>query len=160
MTAEEIFFLILDKLKSRYSDVNNLLTNNDKSHTVIFSSMLNSYFKPECGITLGESEFPILECLLPNGNYFLMSTLKMESYFSGINYKLFYSDYWWYDREYFQNALPFIEGQTKVLKYYSFEKSEFLYEIDSGDPFDAAHGCILYNMRKIYNERPFIPPNW
>jgi hypothetical protein len=160
MTGDAIFFLLLSKLKSRYKDINNLLTKNNKSHTVIFSSLLDGYCKHEYHIILELNEFPILECLLPNGNYFLMSTTKMMSHFDGKDYKLLYSDYWWHDRDFFQKALPFTEGKTKVLKYFSYDKSEFLYEIDSGEPFDAAHGCVLYNMRKIYNERPFIPPTW
>jgi hypothetical protein len=160
MAGREIFSLILDKLKSRYRDVANLVTKNSENHTNVFSYPINNYHQHEYNLTLELDEFPILECVLPNGNYFLMTTTKMISHYCDKHYVMTYSDYWWHDREFFQKAMPFTEGDTKVLKYFSFEKVEFIYEIDSGEPFDAAHGCILYNMRKIYNQKPFIPPTW
>jgi hypothetical protein len=160
MTGQDIFYLILEKLQERYKEVGGLPTTNNKSHTIFFSHLLINYRKTEYEIMLGSDEFPIVECLLPNGNYFIMSTFRMMSHFNGNNFELLYSEYWWHDREYFEKALPFREGITKVLRYFSLDKTEFFYEIDAGEPVDAAHNCILYYMRKIYYKDPFIPPTW
>jgi hypothetical protein len=67
---------------------------------------------------------------------------------------LFYKDYWWHDRIIFSKNLPLEKGKTKIFKYYSLNKEEFWYEIDSGQPADAAHGCVLSYMRMLNKIEP------
>ena len=150
MTSLEIYNYILEKLISRYNDLSKLRTNNDSLHTRIFLNATFSYQYSNINVLLDTEELPILECLLPNGNYALMSTVRIISRFQGIKYELSYRDYLWHDKELFAKSLPFSQGKSKVFKYYSKNKQEFFYEVDSFEPADACHNCILYQMRKIY----------
>lgn len=146
---------IIQKLKKRYSSINlssGLLTNNDTLHTKIFLDLIEG-FKPKYDFVIDKQEFPLLECYLENKNYFLMTTNCMYSWYNGMKYELKYSEFWWEDPKIFSLNLPLQKGKTKIFKYYSITKIPFWYEIDSNHPADAAHNCILYNLRN-----PTPPP--
>lgn len=148
MNSLNIFNRITFKLNERYKSLN--FKSLGALYTVVFDSPVENYTNSHLPFHFDINEYPILECLLPNGNYFLMTTDKMISYFCKKFYLLSYKDYWWHDTETFKNNLPLTEGQTRVFKYLSQTKKEFIFEIESGLPAVATHNCILYEMRKIY----------
>lgn len=145
----------IEKLTSRYRNgIDCLITGNDFSHTHIFKEYAHDFSLSQYGIFLKEGDAPILSCLLDNGNFFLMTTTQMFSIYSGVFASMKYTDYLWYDIEVLSANLPLTAGKTKTWKYYSTDRKEFWYEIDSIQPADAAHGCILYFARRAYN----VPP--
>jgi hypothetical protein len=150
MKAKEVLESIIDKLKEKYTDLVDLKTNNSKLHTRIFCSEIENYNVKALQLILGKEEYPILECKLENGNYFLMTTNKMLSLYKNTPYSLSYIDYWWYDSKVREKYKSIIEGDTIIFKYYSLNEQPFWYEIDSFYPADIAHNTILNKMRGIY----------
>jgi len=155
MSPLEFHTQAIEKLIRRYSNgIDCLITGNDSLHTRIFKEYTTGFSLPQYNIYLKEGDAPILSCLLDNGNFFLMTTTQMFSVYSGVFARMRYTDYLWYDKKVFKNNLPFMSGKTKTFKYYTVDQKEFWYEIDSIQPADAAHGCILYFARGAYN----VPP--
>lgn len=147
--------LAIEKLTRRYSNgIDCLITGNDVLHTQVYKTYNPNFSLPQYDISLKGGDAPILSCLLDNENFFLMTTTQMFSVYSGVFAKMNYIDYLWYDIKVFSANLPLTSGKTRTFKYYSTTLKEFWYEIDSIQPADAAHGCILYFARKAYN----VPP--
>jgi hypothetical protein len=157
MKQIEIFHAIIDKLKEKYGDLVNLKTNNKKLNTKIFVNETYNYEVTELNIKLEREEMPILECILENGNYLLMTTKRMLSRYNGKFFTLNYLDYWWDDSIVRRKYRSIFEGETVVFKYYSLTNEPFWFEIDSFYPADAAHNKILTKMRAIYYAHE-LPP--
>lgn len=148
MKGQEVLYFINQKMESRYSDIGGLPAIRRRlKYSIIYTNIFEEFRKDDQGIILTQDEFPIIECTLPNGNYFLMSTLRMVSVFQNTRYELPYSEYLWHDSQYMAEALPFNDNSPKTLKYYSRDKSIFIFEIESGLLLDVAHNCVLYNLR-------------
>ncbi len=145
---------IIDKLKRKYPGLE-LKTNNHALHTIVYKDQ-KSISKFECSLfQLDIDEVPILECSLPNNNYFLMTTKGMYSFFSNELYMMPYTDFDKSDRDYYRSSKQLGEGETRVFKYYSKKGDSFIYEIDSLYPADASHNTILHEMtirRSHYND--------
>jgi hypothetical protein len=153
----------IEKLTRRYSNgIDCLITGKDSLHTHVFKEYVLGFSLPQYEIFLKGGDAPVLSCLLDNGSFFLMTTTQMFSIYSGVFARMNYTDYLWYDKKVFKANLPLMSGKTKTWKYYSVAQKEFWYEIDSIQPADAAHGCILYFACKAYNVPPpdFDDPVW
>jgi hypothetical protein len=156
-----IFERVIDRVVSGYGraiSLEGIFSGKSKEEVRLFLEAIDGYHIQPTENTLIDGEFPILECNLINGNYFLMTTSKMVSICSKIEYNLFYHNYWWFDPDVYQENFPNWSkgtGETVVYKYYSQEKDVFWYEINSGYPADIAHNCILFEMEQEYiKERP------
>ncbi|MBO9203222.1 MULTISPECIES: hypothetical protein [Niastella] len=148
----------IEKLTRRYSNgIDNLITGNDVLHTHVFKEYIPDFSLPQYDIFLTGGDAPVLSCQLDNGNFFLMTTTQMFSIYSGVFARMNYKDYLWYSHKVFKANGPLFSEKnvkTRTWKYYSTDRKEFWYEIDSIQPADAADCCILYFARKAYN----VPP--
>lgn len=70
---------ILEKFKTRNGN-DEWNTYNDRLNTIIFDKEGLEISRKDI-IKLSNNEYPLLECDLPNGNYFLMTTDYIYSYF-------------------------------------------------------------------------------
>jgi hypothetical protein len=140
---------IIDKLRKFNNDLINLKTGNAKLHTRIFLDLNVNYHFLSKHVVLETYEYPYLECLLDNGNYFLMTTERMFSTFEGKQYLLEYRNYRGSDWAFVENNKPIEAGFTKIFKYYSFDGNEFIYEIDSYFPAFFANNIILLYMKEV-----------
>ncbi len=136
---------IIEKLKRKYNGFE-LKTNNNALYTIIHKDQ-ESILKLKCSLfELDADEIPILSCLLPNENFFLMTTKGMYSVFSNKQYIMYYKDFDRSDRSYYNSSKQLGEGNTRVFKYYSKTNEIFIYEIDSLYPADASHNVILHEL--------------
>jgi len=120
MTGEEIFHHVLSKLiTTQYFKPEEFTCTN------LFLEPISNFHATPIEVNLGQGEYPILECYLENGNYFLQTTQRMFSIFGQKKIELLYSNYWWDDIEITSANLPFHIGETKIFKYYSLDKDEF-----------------------------------
>ena len=124
---------ILDKLKARNHHKLKWSTPNDRLHTRIFE-VPNVLISQDDLITLKDNELPLLECHLPNDNYFLMTTDYVYSYF--MHYLSMFS---YHSLKSFHSSVqgfndPKLGNKTELHTLSWGVKSLFLFEIDSGDP--------------------------
>ncbi len=142
-----LFKKMSSKLVDRYGG-SILKTNNDTENTVVIIDFEKAkefkieYFKL---FDFEQFELPVMYCILPNTNITVLTTRNMYSRFKGILYKMSYKDFLESDITYFRYSKEIGEGKTKIFRYLH-EKGEFLYEIDSYYPADAAHNNILHKM--------------
>ncbi|NJO04020.1 MAG: hypothetical protein HC880_22170 [Bacteroidia bacterium] len=125
--------VILKKFKERNKPYENWQTYNNQINTVLFDKE-NREIKRKDIINLAKDEFPLLECSLPNDNYFLMTTEKVYSYFM---HYLQQGDYHtlegFHPSTYFFKH-PSLGNNTELYALQYQNKSLLFYEIDSGDP--------------------------
>lgn len=147
---------IISRLRSIHSDLSNLETRNTRLHTKIYEDLdkienwiLNGYI-------LQDNEYPILECCLENGNYFLMTTERMVSEYLGTKYEITYQDFFKFDPELLLKNREDEESKTLIYKGYAQNKenikqkgAEFIFEIDSGRPAYFASNQILFFMIQV-----------
>ena len=163
MSPQDFHTQSIEKLARRYSNkIDSLITGNDFLHTHVFKEYVLGFSLPQYDVFLKGGDAPILSCLLDNGNFFLMTTTQMFSVYSGVFARMNYADYLWYDKEVYKANFPLTSGKTRTFKYCSRDQKELWYEIDSIQPADAAHNCILYFARSAYNVPPpdFDDPIW
>lgn len=144
---------ISSKLIERYGGYY-LKTNNKDLHTVVTISVENAYeVKDEFSnlFDFEELELPIMYCQLSNDNIVILTTRNMYSRFKDTFYKMNYKDFLESDRSYFRFSREIGEGETRIFRYLH-KKGEFMYEIDSYYPADAAHNNILHKMWRGYFE--------
>ena len=124
---------ILDKLKARNHHTLKWSTPNDRLHTRIFE-VPNVLISQDDLITLEDNELPLLECHLPNDNYFLMTTDYVYSYFMHYLVKSQYQGIrGFHPSTRFFNAAEL--GNKTELHALNFARNSLVFfEIDSGDP--------------------------
>lgn len=124
---------LIERFKNRNKPYRDWQTYNDQMNTVLFDKE-NIDIKRKDIVSLTKDEFPLLECSLPNDNYFLMTTEKIYSYFM---HHLQQGDYHtlegFHPSTYFFKH-PSLGNKTELYALQYKNKSLLFYEIDSGDP--------------------------
>lgn len=142
-----IYERVIAKFHRRYGQLE-LKTNNDKLNTKIASNISEANIiksEYDCMFSFDKVEIPILCCKLSNENVIVLTTQNMYSRFENNIYKMNYHDFQTSDRSYYRSSRQLGEGKTRIFKY-THSKGEFIYEIDSFYPADAAHNVVLHGI--------------
>ena len=124
---------IIKKFKERNKVYEDWQTYNDSLNTYLFDKE-GIDIKRKDIITLTEDEFPLLECNLPNGNYFLMTTEHIYSYFRNYLQQRNYSALGGFHPSTYFFRHPSLGNNTEFYVLQCKNNSLLFYEIDSGDP--------------------------
>jgi hypothetical protein len=142
---------ILEKLKQRYNDGLDWRTPNDQLHTRLFNQPGLDISRSDL-VELKNNELPLLECQLPNDNYFLMTTDYVYSYFmhylrGGAYHRLkgFHPSTQGFND-------PLLENKTELYSIVFENKTLLFFEIDSNDPGRYAQDLfrIMWEREEVY----------
>ncbi|NJO04021.1 MAG: hypothetical protein HC880_22175 [Bacteroidia bacterium] len=133
---------IIDKFRSRNKkNSNKWETYNDQLNTVLFDNEDLEIRRKDL-ISLEEDEFPLLECNLSNGSYFLMTTHRVYSFFRNYLQEREYEDLEGLHTGTFFFNDPKLGNKTELYAIQCKNKSLLFYEIDGGQPSFLRKRCL------------------
>lgn len=125
---------IINELNERSREELDWQDSNDLLHTQLFKQSNTQISRADL-ITLKKDEYPLLECSLPNDNYFLMTTDYVYSYFMHyLTQTRYLQEMWFYSgTDGFNNPELGNKTELHAVKLTKTNKSLLLFEIGAGN---------------------------
>ena len=123
---------ILERFKERNKEPSeNWQTYNDQLNTRLLDKP-NAHISRIDLITLATDEYPLLECNLPNGNYFLVTTSHVYSYFRHYLFREKHENLIEFNTSTYFFKHPKFGNKTELYVLECKAQKLFFFEIDSG----------------------------